>query len=50
MTSITEGSNKLYYIRKTVIQMLNDRGYLVSNALKTETLEEFKQNFANEIT
>jgi len=36
---------KLFYVRKTLIQMLIDRGYLVSAAQKDETLEEFKQKY-----
>lgn len=34
-----------FKIRKTVLKMLEDRGYIVSNKDKNETLEGFKRTF-----
>ena len=36
---------KLYKIKKTLLKMLSDRGYLVSNKDLSMTLEEWKNNF-----
>jgi hypothetical protein len=40
-SNMDQGS-RLYYIRKTIIQMLVDRGYLVTADLRDETEEDFK--------
>eukprot|EP01116_Phalansterium_solitarium_P020429 TRINITY_DN601_c0_g1_i1.p2 TRINITY_DN601_c0_g1~~TRINITY_DN601_c0_g1_i1.p2 ORF type:complete len:206 (+),score=55.13 TRINITY_DN601_c0_g1_i1:125-742(+) len=37
---------KLYHIRKTVVTMLKDRGYLVSELLEKETLDAFKDKLS----
>lgn len=39
---------RIYYVRRTIIQMVVDRGYLVSSQLKSETLEEFKTRYGEE--
>lgn len=38
-------NSKLYFVRRTLVQMLSDRGYLISDQLKNETLEEFLNKF-----
>ncbi len=35
----------LYRVRKTVLQMLKDRGYLVSEKKLTQTREDFAKTF-----
>lgn len=35
----------LYRVRRTVLQMLNDRGYIVSNNKLNQSMEEFKETF-----
>lgn len=35
----------LYRVRKTVLQMLKDRGYIVSDKKLTQTIEDFRANF-----
>mmetsp|Transcript_29667 Transcript_29667/g.41764 ORF Transcript_29667/g.41764 Transcript_29667/m.41764 type:complete len:203 (-) Transcript_29667:68-676(-) len=42
-----DNTSKLFYIRKTLTSMLYDRGYLVPQQLREETLEEFKSKFAD---
>lgn len=42
-----DNTTKLYYIRKTLTSMLYDRGYLVPQQLREETIEEFKSKFAD---
>lgn len=37
--------SKLYKIRKTVLKMLDDRGYVVSTTEKQKTYEEWKNSF-----
>eukprot|EP00347_Sterkiella_histriomuscorum_P021726 403332978 len=37
----------LYRVRKTVLQMLKDRGYIVSDKKLKQTIEEFKATFNN---
>jgi len=43
-----DNATKLFYIRRTLVQMMIDRGYLVSQSLKDETLEDFKGKFTGE--
>ncbi|KYQ89405.1 hypothetical protein DLAC_11805 [Tieghemostelium lacteum] len=38
--------DRLYQIRKTILQMLSDRGYLVNPLELEQTKEEFKRSFA----
>ena len=38
---------KSYRVRKTVLEMLMDRGYAVSEAERNETLDEFKAQFCD---
>lgn len=40
-------ATKLFYIRKTLIHMLLDRGYLVTATQKDETLDDFKAKFSD---
>jgi len=49
MTTIQmDNATKLFYIRRTLVQMMIDRGYLVSQSLKDETVEDFKGKFSSE--
>ena len=41
-----EDRNNLYKIRKTVLEMLNDRGYIIDNNLEV-TFEEFTSMYNN---
>ena len=41
-----EDRNNLYKIRKTVLEMLNDRGYIIDNNLEL-TFEEFTSMYNN---
>jgi len=43
-----DNATKLFYIRRTLVQMMIDRGYLVSQSLKDETVEDFKGKFSGE--
>ena len=47
MSSEREASD-LYRVRKTLCQMLNDRGYIIGEDDLTLTLEEFKQQFSDD--
>eukprot|EP01098_Paradermamoeba_levis_P009221 TRINITY_DN3829_c0_g1_i2.p1 TRINITY_DN3829_c0_g1~~TRINITY_DN3829_c0_g1_i2.p1 ORF type:complete len:209 (-),score=77.69 TRINITY_DN3829_c0_g1_i2:265-891(-) len=38
-------SSRLYHIKKTVLKMLTDRGYLVSQSEFDQTLDEFKRKY-----
>jgi len=40
---------RLFYVRKTVRQMLQDRGYLVSAQERDESLEDFKAAYSTEL-
>lgn len=40
-------ATRLFQIRKTVLQMLSDRGYLVAQAQLEETKEDFKAHFTD---
>jgi DNA-directed RNA polymerase I, II, and III subunit RPABC1 len=41
-------ASDLYRVRKTLCQMLNDRGYIIGEDDLTLTLEEFKQQFSDD--
>lgn len=40
-------ATRLFYIRKTLLQLLTDRDYLVAQSARDETLEDFTQRFSN---
>jgi DNA-directed RNA polymerase I, II, and III subunit RPABC1 len=42
---LVEDKTSLYKVRKTVLKMLEDRGYIVSSRDKNESLEDFNRNF-----
>jgi len=48
MSNMDEAT-RLYYVRRTIVQMVVDRGYLVTQKLKDETLEAFKQDFESHL-
>lgn len=39
---------KLYRVRKTVLQMLNDRGYLVLDEELSQTKDDFREKFGDD--
>ena len=41
----TDEATILYKVRKTVFQLLRDRGYIVSDQSCNQSLEDFKANF-----
>ena len=40
-----EDTGKLFRIRKTLVKMLNDRGYIVTTADMNMTLDNFKEKY-----
>jgi hypothetical protein len=40
--------NRLYNVRKTILKMMLDRGYLVSASLQNQTLEDFTAFYSKE--
>ncbi|KAL0224194.1 hypothetical protein P9112_003584 [Eukaryota sp. TZLM1-RC] len=47
MQSWTEESSRLFRVRKTVLQMLNDRGYRVLPEDLEESIEDFRSKFGD---
>jgi len=39
---------RFYYVRRTIVRMLQDRGYLISSILASETEDEFRKKITNE--
>ena len=35
----------MFRVRRTVLQMLNDRGYIISHTKLNQTFEEFKESY-----
>lgn len=40
-----DGQRRLFRVRKTCCEMLEDRGYIVSRSEKNETFSEFQARF-----
>ncbi len=47
MADDEEETYRLWRIRKTVMQMCHDRGYLVTQDELSQTLEQFKEQFGD---
>ena len=45
-----DDASKMYHVRKTIIEMLADRGYMVTEAEQNLTLEAFMETFCRDGT
>ena len=47
--NIEDELEKLWKIRKTVLQMVNDRGYIVTNDELEQSFEQFKDTYGERV-